>query len=350
MSSLRALLALGGIVTVAVSMNGCTAQNGSPGADSRQGKIVFNSERGGNFDIYLMNTDGSNQQRLTTWERGDQFPAWSPEGSRIGFTSWGREDGLRAAIFTMDADGSNVTRLSKGIGKQDAPRFLADRATEASWSPDGKRILFHSDDMKGNAGDIFVMDADGSNVRRLTTTPGTGNFSHNPAWSPDGNWIVFDSNRNGNDEIYVMSADGSNVKQLTNTPGTAANRASSQPDWSPDGKRIAFNSTGDRSSDDWQEVIELYTMDADGSDVRRLTYTTDNGESSWDPRWSPDGKRIAFASGSGAKIRDGGDKSRHQQWMDSREIYVMDADGSNVQRLTFNDVFDGHASWQPTRR
>lgn len=261
----RAVLTLGVVVfVVTMSMIGFSAQAGDPVVDWRQSKIVFDSLRDGNFEIYVMNADGSNQQRLTNWERGNQYPAWLSDGKRIGFTSWGREDGLRAAIFTMDPDGSNVTRLSKGIGKQSAPRFPGDRAAGGSWSPDGKRILFHSD-RDGN-GEIFVMDADGSNVQRLTYTPGFGKVSEDPVWSPDGNWIAFNSDRDGksaalgqvdNYRIYVMSADGSNVKRLTEMPG-------GRPHWSPDGKRIAFNSTGDRSSDNHVEVVEIYTMDTDG--------------------------------------------------------------------------------------
>jgi len=359
MSSLRGLLPTGVIVTVAVAISGCTAPGGSPEEDWRQGRIVFDSERDGNFEIYVMNADGSNQQRLTNWERGDQWPGWTPDGRRIAFTSWGREDGLRAAIFTMDPEGSNVTRLSKGVGKQGAPRLLADTQRGGSWSPDGKRILFGSNDMNGNEEDIFIMDADGSNVQRLTTTPGAGKFSRQPTWSPDGSWIAFDSNRDGNSEIYVMAADGSNVKRLTDTPGK---QLTSKPEWSPDGKRILFGSSWDRRSDNPLEAAELCVMNADGSNVRRLTYTTDKGEGSWMGVWSPDGRQIAFVSGSGAKTPTGdqgrvalprGDVSPQQwmaQWMASREIYVMDADGSNMQRLTFNEAFDGHPRWQPTRR
>jgi len=142
-----------------------------------------------------------------------------------------------------------------------------------------------------------------------------------------------------------MGADGSNVRRLTDTPDR---QRSYKPRWSPDGKRISFGSTRDRGSDNYLEVVEIYTMDPDGSNVRRLTHTTDKGESSSDAQWSPDGKKIAFLSGSGRQIRDG-DKSRLERWMDNREIYVMDADGSNVQRLTFNNAYDGHHAWQPRK-
>jgi len=349
MSSLRGLLPMGVIVTVAVAISGCTAPGGSPEEDWRQGRIVFDSERDGNFEIYVMNADGSNQQNLTNYSRDDQFPAWSPDGNRISFTSWGREDGLRAAIFAMDPDGSNVTRLSKSIGKQDAPRFPGDWASFSRWSPDGKRMLFLSS--RGESVfDIFVMDADGSNVQRLSTTPGAGKLSEDPDWSPDGNLIAFNSNRDGSSQIYVMATDGSNVKRLTDTGG------SGKPRWSPDGQRILFVSTGDRRSDQPLEIVELYVMNADGSNVRRLTYTTDKGESSFDGVWSPDGRKIAFVSGSGAtsraaeETRDLATTDVSARWFASREIYVMDVDGSNMQRLTFNDAFDGHPQWRPTRR
>lgn len=350
MSSLRpGVLTLGAVViVVTMSMIGFSAQAIDPVEDWRQSKIAFDSERDGNFEIYVMNADGSNQDNLTNYSRGDQFPAWSPDGKGITFTSWGREDGLRAAIFAMDPDGSNVTRLSKSIGKQDAPRFPGDWASFSRWSPDGKRMLFLSS--RGESVfDIFVMDADGSNVQRLSTTPGAGKLSEDPDWSPDGNLIAFNSNRDGSPQIYVMATDGSNVKRLTDTWG-------SKPRWSPDGQRILFTSTGDRRSDQPLEIVELYVMNADGSNVRRLTYTTDKGESSFDGVWSPDGRKIAFVSGSGAtsraaeETRDLATTDVSARWFASREIYVMDVDGSNMQRLTFNDAFDGHPQWRPTRR
>ena len=301
---------------------------------ARVGRIVFDSARDGDEEIYAMNPDGSNQQRLTSSKGPDRHPAWSPDRKTIAFTS-GRDG--KAAIFAMDADGSNVRRLTK-VGEEN-------EVWSPTWSPQGKQILFQSP-RNGNEEDIFVMDADGSNVRRLTQTPGSGKYSSNQTWSPDGKWIAFDSNREGNIEIYVMSADGSNQKRLTATTGTAANRSSSKPNWSPDGKRLAFSSTRGRSADhdNWVEIQEIYTMNTDGSNVQRLTHTTDKGESSSDAEWSPDVKKIAFLSGSGVKIKDG-EKSRGTQWRDSREIYVMDADGSHVQRLTFNEVYDRHHDW-----
>jgi TolB protein len=102
-----------------------------------------------------------------------------------------------------------------------------------------------------------------------------------------------------------------------------------KPDWSPDGKRILFPSSQAPDSVNWYDAVDIYVIEADGSHLQRLTHTGDNGS----PVWSPDGKRIAFSS------HQSGD------WRDNREIYVMNADGSNVQRLTFNGVWDSHPQW-----
>ena len=127
--------------------------------------------------------------------------------------------------------------------------------------------------------------------------------------------IAFASYRNGNDEIYVMDADGKNPRRLTNNP-----MSDLDPAWSPDGKKIAFQS--DRDGND-----EIYVMDADGKNLRNLTNNPADGD--WHPAWSPDGKKIAFTSD-----RDGNYK-----------IYIMDADGNKQRRLTNNSADDEWPSW-----
>jgi len=147
-----------------------------------------------------------------------------------------------------------------------------------------------------------------------------------PAQSDLRQWkIAFDSFRSGTQEIYVMDPDGANQQRLTRTPGKG--EGSWRPCWSPDGTRIAFDSNREGN---W----EIYVMDVEGSNVQRLTHTP--GKESGNPAWSPDGKKIAFGS-----TRDGKSKN----WKDNREIYVMDAHGSNVQRLTFNQAWDAHPYW-----
>ena len=241
-------------------------------------RIAFGSDRDGNWDIYVMNADGSGVARLTDNDAVDSSPAWSPDGRRIAFVS--PRDG-NLDIYVMNADGSGVTRLTHNDAYDWYP----------AWSPDGRRIAFDSD-RDGNR-EIYVMNADGSGVTRLTYNGAVDGF---PAWSPDSRRIAFVSERDGNWDIYVMNADGSGVTRLT------YNEADDWlPAWSPDGRRIAFVSVRDGN-------LEIYVMNADGSGVTRLTY---NDAHDSFPEWSPDGRQIAFHS-----HRDG-----------NMEIYVMNATG-----------------------
>jgi len=277
------------------------------------GRILFDSDRDGNSEIYAMEPDGSNTERLTHNEASDGGPAWSPDGKKIAFSS--NRDG-HLEIYIVDAGGSNPRRLTRTLtgGKDSAG---------PNWSPDGKRIVFASNrdrDIPDQAEnrelyDIYAMDADGSNVSRLTYSGGFG--SDNPDWSPDGNKIAFDSrpDPNANREIYLMDADGSNLRRLTQT-----RFASSHAVWSPDGKRIAFQSNRNGN-------MEIYVMDADGFHVQRLTNTLIG--QSLNPVWSPDGKQIAFGS-----TRDG-----------NMQIYVVSSDGSDLRRLTSNTARDAHPDW-----
>ena len=175
------------------------------------------------------------------------------------------------------------------------------------------------------APEIYVMDADGGNLHRLTNNPSS---DYAPSWSPDGKRIAFVSDRDGhvdaNDwltaEIYVMDADGGNPQNLTNNPSDDRD-----PSWSPDGKRIVFSSDRDMERGNAAHNVEIYVMDADGKNQQRLTKNLTEDK---DPSWSPDGKRIVFRS-----RRDG--HFRGEAGI-TYEIYAMDADGGNEQKLTEN--------------
>ena len=231
-------------------------------------------------------------------------------------------------IYVMDADGGNQRRLTNNPAKEWDP----------SWSPDGERIAFVSD-RDGHPHfipgwftyEIYVMDADGGNQRRLTNNPAD---DRGPSWSPDGKRIVFMSMRDGHIidfaptyEIYVMDVDGGNLQNLTNNPSDDR-----YPSWSPDGKRVVFVSERPGHFRGKAGITtEIYVMDADGGNQQRLT---ENRQTDWFPSWSPDGERIVYAS------------DRRGDF-ENFEIYVMAADGGNQQKLTNNRNYDWKPSWSP---
>ncbi len=230
-------------------------------------QIAFASDRDGDWEIYLMNADGSGVTQLTDNPAVDGNPAWSPDGTRIAFTS--DRDG-NSEIYVMNADGSGVTQVTND------PAWDSD----AAWSPDGSRLAFASD--RGSSFDIYVMNADGSRVTRITNDLAR---ETEPTWSPDGARIAFTSLRDNYTidegyEIFVMNADGSGVTDLTNGQGGW------QPAWSPDGSKIVYGNG--------RSVVGIYVMNADGSAVAPVALGVFGPAS-----WSPDGLRIACTSGLG---------------------------------------------------
>ncbi len=264
---------------------------------------------------------------------------------RILFVSM--RDGLED-IYSMNPDGSDVRRLTETSGE--------DRGSWVpAWSPDAETVVFASNRDDGGAANLYVMAADGSDLSRLTDHQG---WDYVPDWSPDGDKIAFMSNRDGPPEIYVMEADGSNVERLTFLEKGSGRLCC--PDWSPDGALIAFHAVGEGVG------FQIHVMDADGGDVRVL------GSGAL-PRWSPDGSRIAFVdqfqthvmNGDGSertKLTSTDGRALYPVWspdgskiafsflprgggIEGSEIFVMDTDGSNLARLTSNQTFDGHAYW-----
>jgi Tol biopolymer transport system component len=302
-----------------------------------------------------MNPDGSNQQRITShaggeWTDADEDPVWSKDAKKIVFTSW--RDGLNE-LFIVNADGTGESRLTgRDTSWNDFP----------SWSPDGSKIAFVS--YRTGQTQIYIMNADGSNQTRVTyaTIPSSSDvlsFRY-PSWSPDGSKIVCDTHWAGSDDaggIYVFSVNTGNYTQLTHS-GDDYNAV-----WSPDGSKIAFyrHASNNTSGD-------IYVMNSNGSGLTRLTEGIV-------PAWSPDGSKIAFVrlanggrlwvintDGSGEKnlIPSTLGQTPIPDWTPSwspdgkklllvynGEIYLVNADGSGLTKVTTNAKSGIGPVWSP---
>jgi TolB protein len=231
----------------------------------RNGRIAFVSVG----DVWVVNADGTGLDNITHSAAREAYPTWSPEGTRIVFSS---NRGGPRDLWIMNADGSGLRRLTRnnhGRGVDSAPTL----------SPDGRRVAF-ARRIRGDQ-EIYVMNLDGTGLRRLTRHPG---IDFDPAWSPDGTEIAFwrTVRRRPREvhQIFVVNADGSALRRLTRGADSDA------PAWSLDGKRIAYTRlAGSRG--------HIWVMRADGTGQQRVTSGAANDD---DPAWAPDGTAIAFTS------------------------------------------------------
>ncbi len=285
-----------------------------PLSGSGGGRIAFATNRDGNYEIYVMNADGSDQRRLTNSPYEDRHPIWSPDGSQIVYATvlLGRTE-----IYVINADGSQRRRLTTSGGGGPV------------WSPDGARIAYPRYEP---ASDIWVMNADGSDPQPLTQTGNTAAV-FGPDWSPDGSQIVCAVNTNPLQQfdelttirlLDVEAVAREGPASLDHLPLLAqvGERVNDKPAWSPLGMEIAFSTVV-------EDHRRVYVVSADGSNLRRLIPEGD--ADAFAPNWSPDGKQITFQY------------SPDQQW----DIYIMNADGTDLRRLTTHEANDTEPAWAP---
>jgi TolB protein len=255
-------------------------------------QIAFVSTRSGNKELWAMDYDGSGQHQLTMLHSISLTPRWSPDASRIAFTCYPTAGVQRSAQICMYSMVSNMLVTW--------PRYSGTNSSPA-WSPDGGKVMFMSS-MYGNP-ELSVADADGRNVRRLTFSVGANT---SPSWNPKtGQQVAFVSDRGGTPQLYVMDSSGGDVQKIT----LADKGYVIDPAWSPNGQLLAFS---------WRRPsgnYDIYVMDMATHDLVELTRDAGRNER---PSWAPDGRHLVFESTRGGR----------------RQIWSMLADGTNVRQLT----------------
>ncbi len=275
----------------------------------KNGRLAIQSDRGGDGDqIFTANPGGGDVRQLTHSSSYVTLPAFSRSATRILFTKiTGVDPNLAGDIFVMRSDGTR----QKNLTQSSAAEF------SASFSPDGRHILFESD--RTGKDQIYLMKADGSHQRRIVSDP---HDNDDPVFFPSGKKIAFTRYANGSSELYTMRLDGTHRHRITKN-----SRFDYYPDVSPDGKRIAFN------EDLSQENPELYVMRADGSHKRRLTNTSHGRE--FDATFSPDSSKIAF--------------DRSDTAMGDYDVALMNADGTHQHTVLDGPSGDYVADWARKR-
>lgn len=282
----------------------CLVPNLSSAVASDGGGLIAFVREGAQRGIYTMTPSGSDLRRLTDGE--DYRPRWSPDGTQIVFQRFfGAEGALRSFLYVMDADGSGLRRVT-----QRGAEF------QPAWSPDGTRIAFGHG--IGRRAEIFVMNADGTDLTRLTRDRFEDSV---PAWSPDGTTIAFASRRQRNTDLYLMAPDGSDLRRLTHVAAIDEDL-----DWAPDGSRLVFQSNrGNRRTD-----FDLYSIAPDGTGLEHLTTSR---AVEWAPAWSPDGTQIAFTL---ARYAHG-----------SEDVALLTLGSPVVVRFVLSSSLELEPDWQP---
>ena len=250
-------------------------------------------------EVYFADYDGANVRRVTISRTLNNNPAWSPDGRAIAYTAWRPHmDVLVSHIYQGRLE-------SPAAGSLDVQNWLP------AWSPDGSQLAFTSN-RDGNS-ELYLMNADGKNLRRLTNHPG---IDTSPTWSPQGHQLAFVSDRSGSLQVYVVGVDGTGLRRIT------FESHCDRPTWSPAPyNEIAYSSQTGPGHD--IKIVDLAT-----NEVRQLTFGLGTNES---PSYAPNGRHVAFSStrGSGKK-----------------QIWVIGRDGRGLRRVTDNGNNE-MPSWSP---
>jgi Tol biopolymer transport system component len=300
------------------------------GQSSSGERIIFDSQINStnySFELFSISPDGSDLKQHTfdaVPRRANTSGQFSPDGKYVIFGTY-KYGGYKVAIAKSDFSGQR--KLTKG------PHYTY----VGSWSPDSEQIVYSKVDTKSAPyfqGDleVFVMRIDGTRDTNISNTSGADS---SPKWSPNGERILFSSDRTGNSDIYSMDVDGENLKNLTHTPDIDE----FGPSWSPDSKQIAFYTMKKNRGD---QYIDLCIMNTDGGSKRNLTNNHTTKRNVFVPyydgappifyqtTWSPDGKEIAFSS---------------KRNSENFEIFIISANGKNLRQLTKNGTNNVFPFW-----
>jgi Tol biopolymer transport system component len=308
----KRLFALTAVVLVSASCAGpakkpasgsplTSASMGMP-ASVGNGRLAF---KGPNFTAWLVAPDGSGLHQVALPDRTATITPWaySPDGTHIVYTGYERGDAGDYAIYVSDADGSDVTDLTS--------RYLDPVENNQGlpvWSPDSTQIAFDNDSNDPSMQGTYLMNADGTNIHKIAD-------GGPPAWSPDGQSIVFAAAAGEGNDIFSVSIDGSHLTRLTHMAAFE-----SLPAWSPDGAQIAFI-----------EDDQIAVMDTDGGNAHAITDLPNDGIGGFSPDWSPDGTTIEF------EVFDG------RSW----NIYTVHPDGTGLRPLADGSGDEIQPVWSP---